>query len=109
MVSIVIYNVSVSKNNEIRGKTPKKCAKTVNSGIFQAFSVGISHVLGIANSVLCATNRKKLMMKSRENVKKPVFPAYFWHFQPENFFFENRAPLHFKQCHFASLCKKSKN
>ena len=34
---------------------------------------------------LCAKNQKKLMMKSRENVKKPVFPAYFRHFPPEKY------------------------
>ena len=48
------------------------------------------------------------MMKSRENAKKPVFPAYFRHFWPEmNFFFENRAPSHFWHYYFASLCQKS--
>ena len=26
---------------------------------------------------------------------------------PNIFFFENRAPTHFRHCHFASLCKKS--
>ena len=62
------------------------------SGIFTAFSagkkffskIGLGHVLNIANTHICA---KKLMMKLRENAKKPVFPAYFRHFHPENFFF----------------------
>ena len=61
------------------------------SGIFgrKKFSskIGLGHVLDIAKTHLCVKNQKKLMMKSRENAKKPVFPAYFRNFQPENFFF----------------------
>ena len=38
--------------------------------------IGLGHVMSIANMHLCAKNRKKLMMKSREMAKKPVFPAY---------------------------------
>ena len=61
------------------------------SGIFgrkKIFSeIGLGHILGIANTHLCAKNQTKLMMKSRENAKKPVFPAYFWHFRPEMNFF----------------------
>ena len=66
-----------------------------------------SHVLTIANSHLYGKNQKKIVMKSRENAKKPVFSAYFRHFQPEMFFFENRATSHFGHYHFASLCQKS--
>ena len=51
---------------------------------------------------LCAKNQKKLMMKSRENAQKPVFPAHFRHFRPEINFSGNRAPSH-----FGSLCQKS--
>ena len=40
---------------------------------------------------LCAKNLKKLMMKSRENAKKPVFPAF----------------SKIGYCLFASLCRKS--
>ena len=47
------------------------------------------------------------MMKSRENAKKPVLPAYFQHFRLEKDFSENQASSHFGHCHFASLCKKS--
>ena len=47
------------------------------------------------------------MMKSRENAQKPVFSAYVRHFRPEKFFFENRAPSLFGDCHFAPLCQKS--
>ena len=76
-------------------KPQTKSAKTAISGIFPAFSagkkffykIGLGHVLGIANTHLCAKNQKKLMMKSRENAKKPVFPAYFRHFRPEKYFF----------------------
>ena len=35
------------------------------------------------------------MIKSRENAKKPVFPAYFWHFQPEIFFFRKSGSVTF--------------
>ena len=42
--------------------------------------------LSIANTHLCAKNQKKLMMESRENAKKTVFPAYFRYFRPEKNF-----------------------
>ena len=42
------------------------------------------------------------MVKSRENAKKPVFPAY----GRKKFFFENRAPSLFGDCRFAPLCQK---
>ena len=54
--------------------------KMCKNGIFP-------HVLSIANAHLYGKNQKKLMMKSRENAKKPVFPAYFRHFRPEMNFF----------------------
>ena len=66
--------------------------------------IGLGHVLSIANAHLYGKNQKKLMMKSRENAKKPVFPVYFRHFRN---FSGNRAPSHFGHCHFASLCQKS--
>ena len=60
------------------------------SGIFgrkKLFSkIEIGHFLGIVNTHLCAKNWKKLMMKSREMDKKPVFPAYFRYFRPEKNF-----------------------
>ena len=56
---------------------------------------------------LCAKDQKKLMMNSREKAEKPVFPAYFRHFRPKKFFFENRAPSHFGHCHFASQKSES--
>ena len=49
--------------------------------------IGLSHILGIAITRLCAKNQAKQMMKSRENAKKPVFPAYFRYFRPEKKFF----------------------
>ena len=45
--------------------------------------------------IFCAKNQKKLMMKSRENVKKPVFPAYFWHFRLEMNFFRKSGSVTF--------------
>ena len=57
------------------------------SGIFDRknkFSkIGLIHVLSIANTRLCAKSQRKLMMKSNENAKKPVFPAYLRNFRPE--------------------------
>ena len=46
-----------------------------------------NNIISIANTHLYAKNQKKLMMKSRENAQKPVFPAYFRHFQLEKNFF----------------------
>ena len=87
--------------------------QTAISGIFHRkkfFSkIGFGHVMSIANTHLCAKNWKKLMIKSRENAKKPVFTAYFRHFRPEKIFFRKlgSVTLHFRHCHFASLCQKS--
>ena len=69
--------------------------------------IGLSHILGIFNTRFGAKNQEKQMMKSRENAKIPVFPAYFRHFPRKKFFSKNRAPSHFWNCHFASLCQKS--
>ena len=86
--------------------------------------IWLRHVLGISNTHLWAKTEKKLMMKSRENTQKPVFPAYFRHFQPEkkvftksgsvtfwalpfrisvqNFMKKYKAQLEkFKKCHFS--------
>ena len=49
--------------------------------------IGLGHVLRNSNMHLCAKNQKKLIVKSRENAKKPVFPAYFRHFWPEKNYF----------------------
>ena len=38
--------------------------------------IGLGHVFSIANAHLYGKNQKKLMMKFRENAKKPVFPAF---------------------------------
>ena len=75
-------------------KVQRKSAETAISGISGIFGrkkmldskVGLSHILGIAYTRFCAKNQEKQMMKSREKAQKPVFPAYFWHFRPENFF-----------------------
>ena len=67
--------------------------------------IGLLHILGIPNARLCAKNQEKVMMKSWENAKKLVFPAHFRHFRPEKMFFQNRAPAHFRYCHFALMCK----
>ena len=89
----------------------------VISGIFPAFSagkkffskIGLAHIIRIISTYLCAKNQKKLMKESRENVKKPGFPAENigkTFFPGKKFFSGNRAPSHFGDCHFASLCQK---
>ena len=104
------------KTKKYKEKVQWKSTKMAISGIFPAFSagkkffskIGLGHVLSIANTHLCAKNQKKLMMKSRKNAKKPVFPAYFRHFRPEKMFFENRALSYFRYCHFGLVCKISR-
>ena len=84
------------KTTKYKEKVRAKFAKTAISGIFPAFSagkkffskIGLGHVMSIANTHLCAKNWKKLMMKSRENAKKPVFSAYFRYFRPEKIFYQ---------------------
>ena len=49
--------------------------------------IGLGHILNIPNAHLCAKNQEKLIMKSQEIAKKPVFAAYFWYFWPENYVF----------------------
>ena len=81
------------KTTKYKEKVRTKSAKTAISGIFPAFSAGkeffskirLGHVLSIANAHLNGKNQKKIMMKSRENAQKLVFPAYFRHFRPEFF------------------------
>ena len=51
-------------------------ATTAISGILgwkSLSKIGLDHVLDIANTHLCAKSQKNLMIKSRENSKKPVF------------------------------------
>ena len=65
------------KTTKYKEKVRTKFAKTAISGIFPEnfFSkIGLDHVMSIANAHLCAKNWKKLIMKSWENAKKPVFP-----------------------------------
>ena len=77
------------------------------SGIFgrkKIFSkIGLSQVLGIPNMHLCAKNQKKLMMKSQENAKNQVYPAFL----AGKKCISKLRPLHFRYCNFASVCKIS--
>ena len=57
--------------------------------------IGLGHIMGIAITHLCAKNQKKLMKESRENVKKPGFPAYFRYFRPEKNFFRKSGSVTF--------------
>ena len=47
------------------------------------------------------------MMKSRENAKKLVIPAYFRHFRPENFFFPKIGLRHILGIAILHLCAKN--
>ena len=102
------------KTTKYKEKVRWKSAKTAISGIFPAFStgkdffskIGLGQVLGIANTHLCAKNQKKLMMKSRENAKKPVFPAYFRHFRPEMNFFRKSGSVTFWALPFCIIVQK---
>ena len=69
--------------------------------------IGLGHVLSIPNTHLCAKNQKKLMIKSRENARKPVFPVYFRHFRPEIFFFLKIGLRHFLDIAILHLCAKN--
>jgi hypothetical protein len=83
------------KTTKYKEKVRTKSAKMAISGIFPAFSagkkfsskIGLGHIMGIANTHLCAKNQKKLMKESRENVKKPGFQAYFRYFRPDKYVF----------------------
>ena len=105
----------VKKTTKYKEKVRPKSGITAISGIFLAFSagkkfsskIGLGHVIGIANAHLCAKNQKKLMMKSRENAKKPVFRHISGIFGRKWIFSGNRAPSHFGHCYFAPLCQKS--
>ena len=57
--------------------------------------IRLGHVLRIPNTHLCAKNQEKQMMKSRENAKKLVFPAYFRHFRPEKYVFRKSGSVKF--------------
>ena len=104
------------KIKKYKEKVQWKSSKTAISGIFPAFSagkkfslkIGLGHVLSIANARLYGKNQKKLMMKSRENAKKPVFPANFRHFRPEmNFFrkifFRSKIPEIYRKSPFLQI------
>ena len=114
MVGIVISDVFKWKNNKIYGKSPNIIFKNGDfrhiSGIFgrkKNFSkIGLGYVMSIANTHLCAKNLKKLMMKSRESAKKPVFPAYFRHFRLEKIFFRKSGSVTFRRLPFCIFVPK---
>ena len=91
-------------------KVQRKSAETAISSIFPVFSagkkflskIGLGHILSIINTHLCAKNQKKLMMKSRENAKKTVFPAYFRHFRLEKYVFRKSGTVTFQTLPFCS-------
>ena len=65
----------------VKGNFPKKRKSGINDE--KKFS-GRNFFGHIAITHFWTKNQYKLVMKSRENTKKPVFPAYFRHFRPEN-------------------------
>ena len=87
----LLYIMFLCGKQRNQGKSPIKICKNSDfrhiSGIFgrkKIFSkIRLGHVLSIANTHVYGKNKKNQieMMKSRENAKKPVFPAYFRHFR----------------------------
>ena len=65
------------------------------------------HILWYLALYLSAKNQKKLMKQFCTKSKKPYFQAVFGPNLPQIFFFENRSPSHFRDCHFTPLCQKS--
>ena len=102
------------KTTKYKGKVRTKSAKTAISGIFPVFSAGknflskieLGHVMSIANMHLCTKNWKKLMMKSQEMAKKPVFPAYFRNFRLEKIRFSKIGLGHILDIGILHQCAK---
>ena len=67
--------------------------------------IGLGHILS-ANTHLWAKNQEKLTMKSRENAKKTVFPAYFRHFRPEKNVFRKSGSITFWTLSFCIFVPK---
>ena len=101
--ALILIMFLCEKTMKYKEKVRWKSAKKAISGIFPAFlagkeffsKIGLNHILSIANVHLYWKNQKKLMKKSRENAKKPVFPAYFRYFRPEMNFFRKSGSVTF--------------
>ena len=65
--------------------------------------IGLGHDLRIANAHLYRKNQKKLMVKSRENAQKPVFPEY----SAGNEFFSKIGLRHIFGITILHLCAKN--
>ena len=94
MVDIVIDNVYVKKQRNIRKKSMKICKHSdfrYISGIFDRKKNFLKNRTRpcFEQSQYASLSKKseKLMVKSWENAQKPVFPVYFRHFRPEKYFF----------------------
>ena len=57
------------KTTKYKEKVRTKSAKMAISEKKFFSRIGLDHIMGIANTHLCAKNQKKLMMESRENAK----------------------------------------
>ena len=104
------------KKKQYTEKVQWKCAKTVISGKFPAFSAGKKFFLknpawsyfdhwyyAFLNKKSVKTN-DKISRKCQKTGCSGIFPAFL---AEKKMFFDNRAPSHFGHCHFASLGKKS--
>ena len=80
----------MKENKKYKEKAQWKSAKTAISGIF-----GQKRIFH-KNTHLCAKDKRKLMMKSREKAKEPVFQAYFQHFRPEKYILQKSGSVTFK-------------
>ena len=80
-----------------------KYEKTAISGTFPLLQAvknffsenGFQYLFGGTNRHLCAKNNKKLMIKSRENPKKPLFSGHFRSWWPEIIFFQKSGSVTF--------------
>ena len=68
----------------------KNISQKLNSAIFWALLMRI----------FLEKNQKKQLLKSWENAKKPVFPAYFRHFWPEKYVFRKSGSVTFRALPF---------
>ena len=80
-----------------------KICKTAISAIFPDFrpekniflKIRLDDILSIVNTHLCAKNQKKLMIKSRENAKKPVFRHIYGIFGRKKYLFQKSGTVTF--------------
>ena len=99
----------------IEKKCDKNLHKTAISGIFPLFSagknffskIGFGHVLGIANTRLCAKNQKKTNDEISKKCQKTGFSGIFPAFSAGNEFFPEIGLRHIFGIAILHLCAKN--